>query len=219
MSTKVHGQLSQSTDEELAARAQSGAMPAFVELVSRFEGRIYNFILRRVRLASDAEDLTQETFLRAWQHVARFQPRHRFSTWLFRIASNLAIDHLRTRAHRQQKSADLRQHAEASYSQEPDAHQLTDDGAALWNLAASVLSDEQHAALWLRYAEDLEIREIAAVLGRTQISVRVMLMRARNLLAQRAAQKLGSDGEARANRQAQQIEPPPSQGGLSWSCR
>src|SRR5262245_7395781 len=88
------------SDEELAQRAQAGAMASFVELVGRFEGRVYAFLLRRLGCGgatSDAEDLTQDTFLRAWQKIGHYQPGRRFSTWLFTIAGRAAIDHHRGR--------------------------------------------------------------------------------------------------------------------------
>lgn len=178
-------------DEQLASRAQAGSMPSLVELVSRFEGRVYNFVLRRVNNAADAEDLTQETFLRAWRSIARYRTSHRFSTWLFTIASRLAVDHLRSKRTAKHKMNEL---ARQCCEQHDDATRSAgsgDAGAALWQLAATVLSDEQHAALWLRYAEDLSIKEVARVLRRTQISVRVMLFRARDVLSSHAVEVSG----------------------------
>jgi RNA polymerase sigma-70 factor (ECF subfamily) len=182
-------QLGAMSAEELAQRAGDGSMPCFVELLGRFEARVYNFVLRRVGCAADAEDLTQETFVRAWQHMNRYKPRHRFSTWLFTIAGRLTVDFHRARRLRPSDAHALREigrrdqpdrtHGEIAAVAEPD-------GASLWSLAACVLSREQHAALWLRYAEDLDTSAIARVLGRTPISVRVMLMRARRVLGAHA---------------------------------
>jgi RNA polymerase sigma-70 factor (ECF subfamily) len=181
-------QLSAQTAEELAARAQAGSLPSFIELLGRFEGRIYNFLLRRVRLEADAEDLTQETFLRAWQNIQRYRPKYRFSTWLFTIASRLAVDHHRLK-HRHwtgvsAKIQDTRADRATSSEDDP-AHLATmrQDEGSVWSLAAALLTCEQHSALWLRYAEDLTPKEIARVLDRTQIAVRVMLFRARETLA------------------------------------
>ena len=180
-------QLSARTAEELAGRAQAGSLPCFVELVGRFEGRVFNFLLRRVRLAADAEDLTQETFLRAWQNIGRYRSKFRFSTWLFTIASRLAVDHHRSKRRDWTGVSAEIQEARAHRETPPaDAHQ--DDGG-LWGLAATLLTSEQHSALWLRYAEDLTPKEIARVLGRTQIAVRVMLFRARETLAAHIGEK------------------------------
>lgn len=176
---------SQSTDESLAVSAARGSMPAFVELVDRFESRLFNFLLRRVRCAADAEDLTQDTFVRAWQQIHRYRPGCRFSTWLFTIASRLAID-----LHRSRKWRSTEWHGRPARvaNEVPGNSDLSDDWGSstadnIWKLAATVLTDEQHTALWLRYAEDLSNVEIASVLGRTPIGVRVMLHRARTILA------------------------------------
>jgi len=180
-------QLSAQSAEELAVRAAAGSLPCFVELLGRFEGRVFNFLIRRVRPAADAEDLTQETFLRAWQNIGRYRPKFRFSTWLFTIASRLAVDHHRLkRRHWTGVSAETqaaRADRKASSADHP-AHLVAEDNDedSLWSLAAALLSSEQHSALWLRYAEDLTPKEIARVLGRTQTAVRVMLFRARETL-------------------------------------
>jgi RNA polymerase sigma-70 factor (ECF subfamily) len=184
------------TDEILIARAQAGSSPAFVELVRRFDTRLFNFLLRRVGHVADAEDLTQEAFLRAWQRIDRFRPARggRFSTWLFTIASRAAIDHLRAQASRNAACARLHRqsaHEDSSFSNNNNGESRQNN---IWTLAAEILADEQHAALWLRYAEDLSNREIARVLGRTTIGVRVLLHRARGVLSGHLA-RLASEGD------------------------
>ena len=175
------------SDESLASRAQDGSTDAFAQIVDRFEGRLFNFIARRLglrHLNSDAEDLTQETFLRAWRSVREFRPEHRFSTWLFTIASRLVVDHQR---HRHVRLAGAQRIAEESNRREHalDRAEVESDRAAggrLWSIASQILNEEQHAALWLRYAEDLSPGEVARVLGKNEVAVRVMLFRARQAL-------------------------------------
>src|SRR5689334_11907869 len=70
---------------EIATRAAAGSLEAFGELAKRFEARIYGFLYRHVGNAHDAQDLTQETFVRAWRGIARFDPKRDFATWLFVI--------------------------------------------------------------------------------------------------------------------------------------
>lgn len=82
-------------DDECIARAQRGEGAAFSELVARYQDRIYRFLVRLTRSQDDALELTQETFLSAYQALARWRPDARFSTWLFRIARNQAFDWLR----------------------------------------------------------------------------------------------------------------------------
>jgi RNA polymerase sigma-70 factor, ECF subfamily len=180
--------LTSQTDEALAKRAQSGSLPCFVELLSRFEDRVFNFALRRVNSAADAEDVTQDTFLRAWQNIRQYQSKYRFSTWLFTIASRLAADHHRSKRPKVRNAAPLK---EGDATDEGDPATVIADrenGSPLWALAANILNHEQHAAMWLRYAEDLSIKEIACVMNRTQIGVRVMLHRSRQILAKHLEQ-------------------------------
>ena len=209
--TSMHAPLSQLPDEALASRAQSGSSPCFVELIGRFESRIYNFILRRVCAPADAEDLTQETFLLAWRNLARYRPTNRFSTWLFTIASRLAIDSLRAAARSRRKLED-RAYLVQAIANDP-VHDDTSHhaGSELWALAARVLSSEQHAALWLRYAEDMPIPHIAIALGRTRISVRVMLHRARETLAAHATPAISGPPAA--------VKPDLLTGGVSCPCQ
>ena len=166
-------------------RAQRGSMPAFAELVDRFEGRLYNFLLRRVPCATDAEDLTQEAFTRAWLRIGTYRPRWRFSTWLFTIGSRLAVSHSRKRS--SQRSERLR---DDRSEPAPDLAARLDHAASrsrIWGVVGQAVGIEQQSALWLRYVEGMAVKDIAAVLGRTQVSVRVMLFRARAVLAQKLA--------------------------------
>ncbi|HWB19676.1 MAG TPA: RNA polymerase sigma factor [Phycisphaerales bacterium] len=174
------------TDRALAVRASSKDLAAFTHLVERFEERLFNFLLRRVHRRADAEDLTQETFLRAWKHIGSYQPDHAFSTWLFTIGSRLATDLLTSSARKRMKTGveiDVQSSENTSAATRSHEHQA---GGDLWALAKRLLNDEQHSALWLRYAEDCSVREIAEILGRGQIHVRVMLHRARKTLEHHA---------------------------------
>jgi len=188
-----------SSDEALAGLAQAGSMPHFVELHDRFQGRVFNFLLRRGANRNDAEDLTQETFLRAWRHICKYRTGMRFSTWLFTIAVRLQIDQGRANRARQR----VKQHWSqiATHQTAPaDFDEARDNqhrGRNLWAMAMTVLSRDQHAALWLRYAEDLSVSEIAQVMHRNAVAVRVMLFRARQTLVQHVQElECGKEGIA-----------------------
>jgi RNA polymerase sigma-70 factor (ECF subfamily) len=84
-----------STDEQLVAAALRGDRHAFAWLVERYEARLVNYLYRLVRNSEDAHDLAQEVFLKVYQALDRFDPQYRFSTWLFRVAQNAAIDQIR----------------------------------------------------------------------------------------------------------------------------
>ena len=82
-------------DSSLVERVRKGDMQAFGSLVAKYQDRIYNMILRMCGRAADAEELTQDTFLRALERIGQFTGRSEFYTWLFRVAANLTISHKR----------------------------------------------------------------------------------------------------------------------------
>ncbi|MBX3411042.1 MAG: sigma-70 family RNA polymerase sigma factor [Phycisphaeraceae bacterium] len=180
--------LSERTAEELAVLAQRDNLAAYGVLVERYEARLFNFLLRRVGRRIDAEDLTQESFVRAWERIRSYDPTWRFSTWLFTIASRLAVSHLRRR--RASVSIESIEVSQSARHDTADHESNLRTGGLLWALAARILKREQHTALWLRYAEDMSVSEIAMVMGKSQVGVRVCLFRARRTLAE-SARKAG----------------------------
>ncbi len=94
------------TDEVLMTRYQSGDRTAFALLVRRHKTPVFNFILRQIRSSSVAEDITQDVFVRVVQNASEFRHSSRFSTWVYTIARNLCIDHLRKMALRRHPSLD-----------------------------------------------------------------------------------------------------------------
>ncbi len=179
------------SDEELARRAREGSREAFALLVQRFEGPLLRFLRVRTGRWEDSEELAQETFLRAWHSLQRYDPARRFATWLYTIAKRLAISH-----HRRERPALGTETLSEPVASEPDPEasaSAREEGHELWSLAARVLGVEERTALWLRYGEDLTPAEIAPILGRRQVTVRVLLFRAREKLA-RHLEQLGAPG-------------------------
>jgi len=167
------------TDEELAARSQLGEHDAYSLLVTRYSNRLFNFLRRRAPSDADAEDLTQDTFIRAWTKISTYKPGMRFSTWLYTIGTHLAATRARTK--RLPISGTLIAEPaapSASANQGP-----SDLAVRLWQAADEILPPDQRSAVWLRYAEDLGVPEIARVLGKSRVNIRVMLFRARRTLA------------------------------------
>lgn len=167
------------TDEELASRARTrgaDSLSSYGELVERYEGRIVSFLARRCGSRHEAEDLAQESFVRAWQRIGTYDPSRRFSVWLFTVAARVAASEWRkAKGSREWKSGKWKVE---SRNEEP-CHERSD----VWLIAERVLDPETVSALWLRYAAGLEPGEIGLVLGRTGVGVRVMLHRARKKLA------------------------------------
>ena len=87
----------QLTDAELVAAIIKGKQELFRDLVSRYQGRLVNYLFRLLRSTQEAEDLAQEVFFKIYQALDRYDPKYKFSTWLFRVAQNAAIDQIRKR--------------------------------------------------------------------------------------------------------------------------
>jgi RNA polymerase sigma-70 factor (ECF subfamily) len=167
--------------EDLAVRAQAGEDGCFDELVRRMRPRLRRFLAARIGSDADADDVAQETFVKALANLERYDPRYRFSTWLFTIGTNLAASHQRAR--RSSASLEVVEEVAAAGVDAETELIARDAGARLWERARTQLSPAHYQALWMRYAEDADIAEIARRTGRTAISVRVLLYRARRKLA------------------------------------
>ncbi|MBI2751508.1 MAG: sigma-70 family RNA polymerase sigma factor [Burkholderiales bacterium] len=168
-------------ENECITRAQRGDVAAFSELVRRHQDRIYRFLVRLTRSVDDARDLTQETFLRAFQHLKGWQPDARFSTWLFRIARNQAFDLLRR--HQTVEFVMLEEDATApDPAPGPDA--VLDSVQRLRQLDNALLrlSIEHREIVLLREIEGLSYEELAEVLGLNLGTVKSRIARARSAL-------------------------------------
>ena len=163
--------------EELAVRARDGSRVSFDELVVRYRPRLVAFLAHRLADAADAEDVAQETFLRAYDHLASYDADRPFATWLFAIGKNVAANHAIARNRREARDARPAATAGAAV----DAAGTASD---VWQRAAAVLRPDVYRALWLRYAQGASVREIATALGRSSVAIKVMLFRARRRMLQ-----------------------------------
>jgi RNA polymerase sigma-70 factor (ECF subfamily) len=188
----VSGEGGARTDEELAVEARRGSEGAFRELVERFERPIYGLLLRIVRRPDEAEDLAQETFVKAWKALGRFDASRKFSSWIFKIAHNSALDALRRRGEEPLSldapvgDGDERPELPADSSAEDPLVRTTSRqaGRAL-ELAMAGLRPRYREILLLRFSEGLSYEEIAEVTGAPLGTVKVHIFRARQELAQR----------------------------------
>lgn len=162
----------------LVERARRGDAAAFAGVVALFEKRVFHFALRMLGNPHDAEDVTQETFVKAWHSLPRYRARHRFCAWLFTIARRSALNHLRSR----KPMEELKDHDAPLEEPARDAAADRDDARNLWALARR-LPPEQYEALRLCYAEGFSIQETARVMETNVIRTRVLLHRARRRLA------------------------------------
>jgi len=177
------------TDEELAREARAGSRRSFEELASRYRRRLFVYLRPRFGSDEDAEDLVQETFLKLYRNIGRYDPAYRFSTWLYTAANRLAIDAYRRGAADRGRMAAAKEGPLTEPTAGRDGERgsgSTDAGgpSGLWD-AARTLGAGRFRVLWLRYGEEMSIEDIAAVTGRTRLAVRVLLHRARTSLAGR----------------------------------
>jgi RNA polymerase sigma-70 factor, ECF subfamily len=160
------------TDVATVALARSGDSEAFRTLVERHSRAVYRLAHRMTGNPSDAEDVVQETFLKAYKQLGRFESRANFGTWLHRIAVNCSIDLIRSRPHREaaHDSADLEGMGGPEGSQEaaqytPERLMLSTEVQDRINQAMSTLSQRERAAFMLRHFEGHSIDDISRSLG------------------------------------------------------
>ena len=178
-------------DTDLMLRAKQDDRGAFEELVVRHQQAVINFIYRSVPDLSEAEDLTQNTFVQAWKARQRYQVSAKFTTWLFTIARNLTLNELRRRSRHQHDSID----APAGDDEAQPARQFEDHtansaaedilrGEIEQRVAEAVgdLPENQRTAILLCQDEDVSYEEIAKVLGCSLSATKSVIFRARETL-------------------------------------
>jgi len=167
------------TDEELAVRAAAGSRSAFEELVSRYGLRLFHFLRWRSGSDEDIEDLVQETFLKAYRNIGRYDPQRKFSTWLFTLAVRLSISR-----HRSQGAKPLPLASEGPEYPSPGPQEALirkeekEKAGNIW-LLARTLKPSEYEVLWLRYAEEMPMKDIARAMRKSLVGVRVLLHRSR----------------------------------------
>lgn len=159
------------TDAAAVALARDGDSDAFRALVERHSRAVYGLALRMTGTAQDAEDVVQETFLKAYRQLSRFESRANFGTWLHRIAVNCSIDLIRGRPHREatHDAVDLEQLGAAVAGDagcpSPERLMLSTEVQDRVNGAMTALSPMERAAFVLRHFEGRSIDEISQSLG------------------------------------------------------
>jgi RNA polymerase sigma-70 factor (ECF subfamily) len=149
-------------------------------------------ISRMVGDAEEARDIVQITFVRLWEHRARFDERWAPNTWIYRIATNLAIDYLRSRASRQKTTEPLRMHvlhAEDGRFRNQVAQIHAEEVAEIFRELSSELSEQQRLVFLLREIEDLPSKEVAEIVGVRESTVRNHLFNARRELRRRLLER------------------------------
>lgn len=151
-------------------QAQGGDQEAFGELVRLYQARVYSLAFGMVGNAEDAQELTQQTWIRVWQKLGSFRQDARFFTWVYRIASNLCLDFLRRRARVREEPLDETREPEPAPGEEPGTPPQPDDELQRREVREQVeramagLSPEHRLVLTLREMDGLAYEEIADVM-------------------------------------------------------
>ncbi len=165
-------------------------MSAFEELVGRYRGKVYGLAYGMARNETDAQDLCQETFIRAWNSLDRFRGQSSFYTWLYRITTNLTIDMMRRKARAPFVAFDERIGPKTEEGDKPEAIQtrLPSDDAHRSDIRKAIddameqLTPEHRAVVLLKDFEGLEYKEIAKIVGCSPGTVMSRLFYARRHL-------------------------------------
>lgn len=181
-------------DEQIVAAVLAGAEARFAELVERYQGRLVNYLFRLVRDLEEAHDLAQEVFVKVYYALDRFDPSYRFSTWMFRVAQNAAIDQIRRRRlklvsmSRSEDGSDEAHDWEFA-SDEPGPYgdlRNQERGTAIQE-AIDNLPWEYRELIVLRHYGELSYEDIAQLKTMPLGTVKNKLFRARQMLKERLA--------------------------------
>ena len=190
--------LIQATDHDLITLALKGSEKAYRELLDRYQRPVFSLVYRMVRDREQAEDLAQETFVKVFNHLDRYDPKYKFSSWIFKIASNLAIDSLRKK---ELNTVSLDGSRHATTSDEVDATRITVEsgdenpeelleakelGEEI-ERAIGALRPEYRTAVLLRHVEGRPYEEIAEIMEIPLGTVKTYIHRARGELREMLA--------------------------------
>lgn len=184
-------------DEDLVSAVLAGDRERYGDLVERYQGRLVNYLYRLLRNLDEAHEMAQEVFLKVYQALDRYDPRYRFSTWLFRVAQNAAIDQIRRRRlklvpiHRQDEGDEEgRDWDLPSPERGPYRHLRNRERGAAIQSAIDGLPWEYRELIVLRHFGELSYDEIATVKEMPLGTVKNKLFRGRQMLKEKLAEFL-----------------------------
>ena len=169
--------MSEPDDNELVQGCLDGDQRAFEILLLRYQGPIFNAVLRMVRQRDEATDLTQTAFVKAYEQLKTFDPSHKFFSWLYRIAINEAINFLKRRSRLEPLDGEW-----AGSDRSPEEHLVGADLSRHVQEALMRVSYDYRAVLVLRHFEGCSYEEIASIVGVPEKTVKSRLFSARQQL-------------------------------------
>lgn len=194
LASPIASQLSARTDGDLVVRAISGREDGFEELVRRYQRPIAAYVYRMVGDYDAALDLTQEVFIKVYNSLGRYRPEYKFSTWIYKIAHNAAVDHLRRFSAREQSltsESDGSSYELPLECDKPTPEQESERRERRAEIESVVdsLSPAYRELVVLRHSHDLSYDEIAEVTGLPLGTVKNRLFRAREVMRQQFLQR------------------------------
>ena len=186
------------TDQEIVVLARQGREAAYRELIGRYQRPVFSLIYRLVRDREKSEDLAQETFIKVLNALDRYDPSYKFSSWIFKIAHNTSLDHLRKKEP-QTLSLEGSPHAESASEQEasviqalsteetPEDYTASRELGATLEVAIGKLRPEYRTAIVMCHVEGRPYEEIAEVMGVPLGTIKTYIHRARNELKKELA--------------------------------
>jgi len=160
------------TESQLVARAQNGELPAFEELVMKYQREVYGLACRIISDPEEAKDMTQQAFLQAFVHIKSFRQDAQFRTWLFRIAINQCYNYLKSRK-KFGDPVDMDTMVLVGNEESPESDLVSQDNRRRLYEALERLPAKQRAVITLKVEQGLSYQEISRVLGGTAGAARV----------------------------------------------
>jgi len=185
------------SNSDLIKKAIEGDEAAYKELMENYRGAIYNLLYKMVRNREETEDLVQEAFMKAFKALPSFNEEYAFSTWLYKIAINNCIDHMRKKKLKtysinkpvRAKDGELdREFPDTSMS--PDKKILSDERSNIIGIAIDELPENYRTAILLRHKEERSYEEIAQILDIPLGTVKARIFRAREMLKKKLKDKI-----------------------------
>jgi RNA polymerase sigma-70 factor (ECF subfamily) len=180
--------MDESSDRALVLRTRRGEVEAFGEIVRRYQNSVFNVCYRLFGERREAEDLTQEAFIRAFQRLETFDPDRPFGPWIRRVATNLCYNHLQKKNLVQVQLEDERDFVAGSRGENPEEVQTIKDQQTTVREAILRLPPAYRAVIELRHYQDMSYTEIGYTLELTISQVKSHLFRARKMLAKNIPQ-------------------------------
>lgn len=185
------------SDEALVIRAKDGDFQSFEELFERHRQLVFRYCYQMLPRRDDAEDMVQEVFVRAYQNLARYRDEAKFTTWLLRIATNLATDRARMSSRRtsleQKEAAGALSWMTIGEHEDPVANLEGGRRVEMLKKALNALPDHHRSMIVLRDLEEREYDEIAQICKCSVGGAKLRVLRARRALRDRLAPLLGED--------------------------